>query len=185
MSRRRGFSLIELMLVVVVIGLLAAIAIPNFMIQQRKAKLSQRAMQIRLIEDSGKRYFRNNDRWPIGDSSDSTLLATWNPATLATNGMGDFAANNTEWRGLETPIDGRTRFQYQLTGEHSKGGVGNQSWHGNGKGKGNMTPATVTFTLTVRQDLDGDGVYAVTSRTSTLNGDTWVTEEVLSGDVEY
>jgi type IV pilus assembly protein PilA len=41
MSNRKGFTLVELMIVVAIIGILAAIAIPNFLNFRLKAKTSE------------------------------------------------------------------------------------------------------------------------------------------------
>ena len=52
MKGEKGFTLIELMIVVAIIGILAAIAIPNFMRYQLKAKTSEAKVNIGAIRTS-------------------------------------------------------------------------------------------------------------------------------------
>src|SRR5216683_2952731 len=61
MKGDRGFTLIELMIVVAIIGILAAIAIPNFMTYQAKARQSEAKVNLGGIFTTATSYFAENN----------------------------------------------------------------------------------------------------------------------------
>ena len=74
MCRSRGFTLVELMIVVVIIGVLAAIAIPNFIAMQARAKEGGTKSNMHTFQLSAEDYSIRNDANYADDASDVASL---------------------------------------------------------------------------------------------------------------
>jgi type IV pilus assembly protein PilA len=78
LKNKKGFTLIELMIVVAIIGILAAIAIPNFLKFQAKSKQSEAKTNLKAIFTAETSYFGEENTFgpldtvnyqPIGTAS--------------------------------------------------------------------------------------------------------------------
>ena len=63
-SNKTGFTLIELLIVVAIIAILAAIAIPNFLAAQVRAKVSRAKGEMRTLATALESYYIDNNVYP-------------------------------------------------------------------------------------------------------------------------
>jgi type II secretion system protein G len=62
--QRNAFTLIELLIVVAIIGILAAIAVPNFLNAQMRAKIARTVSDMKAIHSGMEMYFLDNNHYP-------------------------------------------------------------------------------------------------------------------------
>jgi general secretion pathway protein G len=73
-ARERGFTLLEIMVVVVIIGILGALIVPNIFGQVDKARVSRANQDIRAIESALEMYKIDNFRYPSTDQGLRALI---------------------------------------------------------------------------------------------------------------
>jgi general secretion pathway protein G len=80
-----GFTLIELMVVIIILGLLAAIVMPRIVGETDRARYEQAKVQMRILEDALKRYKLDNGVYPSTEQGLDSLVRKPSTGVLARN----------------------------------------------------------------------------------------------------
>jgi general secretion pathway protein G len=108
---QQGFTLLEIMVVVVIIGLLAAIVAPNFIGQIDTAATNRTKQDIRGIETALNLYRLDNFRYP--STADGLQALVTNP--------GEASAPNWKQQLPRLPVDPWNHpYQYANPGQHGE-----------------------------------------------------------------
>ncbi|MGH2850449.1 MAG: type IV pilin protein [Solirubrobacteraceae bacterium] len=110
-KEERGFSLIELLVVVLIIGVLAAIAIPSFLNQQTKAYDASAKELAHSAELAAETYATDNDGSYAGLTASE--LSQYDATINTTAGNGNAY--------VASPLTSVTQSGYQITAHSAKG----------------------------------------------------------------
>ncbi len=109
MNRQHGFTLLELLVVMVIIGLLAGYVAPRYFAQVGKSEVKATRAQIDAFEKSLEAYRLDVGKYP---SAEQGLAALMTAPTGTSNWQGPYLKKSV-------PLDPwKNTYQYRLPGQH-------------------------------------------------------------------
>lgn len=145
-KRDQGFTIVELLIVIVVIGILALLVITTYSGIQAKARNSKRQTDIQSLQTQLEAFFSQNGYYPsLGNLNDSSWLGT-NMKSLDQNALID-PSNPTQSKTLVNGPVAKS-YSYQVTDSS-----------GNSCEADDTTCAKYTLTATYEGTVNGQSTY--------------------------
>ena len=164
MAKKAGFTLIELMIVVAILGILAAIAIPAFATYIRRSKTGEAYENLEAMFKGASTYY-NKDRTTGAGIASAQVSHCSIPAdhnNITASDVKQQGSNGTVASGYDESVGigfqtGFTYFRFENTA-----GTGATTCGG--------TFNTTSYTFTALGDLDNDGASSTFSLATATNG---------------
>jgi prepilin-type N-terminal cleavage/methylation domain-containing protein len=160
--QHRGFTLIEIMAVVSIIGVLASLAVTNHRAQLLRARKSERDQLMSLLAKTAKVH-ADEGGIRLAANGTGTFLADWNPVATPTGAPMVFDKRKTGWTSLDFGVEASIRFGLRI--------------------QSTRTSTQTVVVVQSRGDIDGDGRVATLSQTWLQDTNGWrMTAETVTGD---
>ena len=183
LGRQSGFTLVELMVVVAIIGLLSAVAIPNFKKYQAKSKISEAKLQLSAAYTAEQSFFSDFNMYhaclpymgfdPGPEAPNRYYAVGFGANAQAINAAAYAAAVNS---GLDSSANGCNQTTVAATAGSTTAGVrsaNNATWFAAGKGTGGQIASTTGWMATqgLGSQADSSSMVFTISAGGAISGD--------------
>ena len=156
-----GFTLVELMIVVVILGILAAVAIPAFTRYVKRSKTSEATGNISKIYQGEVSYFNQSSEQSVASFASAPATPAGDPSASKFPASPTAFTGNSGWSAIGFSVDSPLYYQYSATA------------------------SATDFTATAIGDIDGDDVNSTFSRAAALNaGEIQGAQIVIANELE-
>ncbi len=193
LKRQDGFTLVELMVVVAIIGLLSAVAIPNFKKYQAKAKISEAKLQLSAVYMAQQSFFSDFNMFAncllyMGYDPRNESPSRYFSVGFDSTGSANPASSTQAW--VAAINSGLQDVATTGCNGAAAGGVDGVSWFKAGKGVGNVVmsaigtheaatttavlgaqdaTSTMTFIVSAAGIISGDAATGATAAALSIN----------------
>jgi prepilin-type N-terminal cleavage/methylation domain-containing protein len=139
-----GFTLVELMIVVVILGILAAVAIPAFTRYVKRSKTSEATGNISKIYQGEVSYFNQASEQSVASFASAARTPSGTLSASKFPAQPTAFTSNAGWSAIGFSVDSPLYYAYTATG------------------------SATSFTASASGDIDGDTVLSTFSRSAQL-----------------
>ena len=156
-----GFTLVELMIVVVILGILAAVAIPAFTRYVKRSKTSEATGNISKIYQGEVAYFNQSSEQSNASFAAASATPTGTPSASKFPAQPTAFTSNSGWSAIGFSVDAPLYYKYSAAATSQR------------------------FNAIAIGDIDGDSVNSNFSRAAALNaGEIQGDQIVITNELE-